>query len=541
MNTNTANIPQNVKNGNILKKQKRVIIVLAVLAVILFVAYAIVSALNHDQTLVLPLFDEDGDRLDYTYTAASGNRVELVETTSDSITVKADSEITYNARPFIFPEIPLNGLGNITVKNASGEYTVILDKASGEHLFKGNEMLLYNEQALASLMFQARFMLAIQKVDGTYDTQEALSAFGLDAASNPVTVTVWDTLGNMHTVQFGDLLVTGAAYYAKDVTKPYVYVVDSSVSVFWNEENSFYDPIIVPTFSQSEYQYVDSFSMYKNGKILFDSAIIPEEMREGTGNTYLHRLTYPAGYNASFTKYYEALEYAGTLKGTRVLETGVLAKGTEHADAIFKKYELSPATNDVAFSYGEKKARFITGKRYTDADGNVMYFAYSPYMDTVVELPLASAPFLEYELIDFIDPAVFQMKIDNVAEITARVPGITCHFVLEGSGKDLKITETNTGKTVDTDSFRQFFISLLTIRIEGYAATEDVTGTSEFGFTVKSVYDEEFVYDFDIISTTRDLVTLNGSAEFYTNRSHVTTAAERLIKLARGEKIEAAY
>ena len=32
-------------------------------------------------------------------------------------------------------------------------------------------------------------------------------------------------------------------------------------------------------------------------------------------------------------------------------------------------------------------------------------------------------------------------------------------------------------------------------------------------------------YSFDIISTTRDLITLDGAAEFYANRSYITKAA----------------
>ena len=156
-------------------------------------------------------------------------------------------------------------------------------------------------------------------------------------------------------------------------------------------------------------------------------------------------------------------------------------------------------------------------------------------------LPLENAPFLEYELLDFIDGGIFQINIKDVTELSASVPGISCHFVLEGEGQNLKVTETASGKTIDTASFRQFYISLLSARIEGYATSADVTGNTEFSFKVTTKYGEKATYAFDIISTTRALITLDGSAEFYTNRSYVTKAAERLVMLANGETIAADY
>ena len=526
---------------NTLSNQKRIAVILAALAVVLAVVYVIILLLKKDYSVVLPLYDADGDVLDYTYTCESGNPVTEVSRDESNLTLEADSEISYTARPFIYPELNLEKLDSIHVVNDSGEFTVYLDKTSGEYLFKGNEMILYNEQPLAELKFQSRYMLAIKKVDGSYTDNAALADFGLDEESNPVSVTVTDTDGNSYTVLFGDKLVTGAAYYAKAADKPYVYVVDSTVSVFFNEENSYFNPMITTPLSQSEYNYIDSFSISKNGEMFMSSEIVPEEQRQGTGDTDLHKLNYPAKYPASLTKYYEALACFANLSGSSVVETNVLSTSEENANELFEKYGLTVASNDVKYSYIGTEYRFITGHKYTDEDGTTGYYAYSPYMDTIVKLPLENASFLEYELIDFIDQSVFQMNIDNVSEITAHVPGVTCHFVLEGTGKDLKVTETNTGNVIDTDSFRQFFISLLTVKIEGYATKDDVTGPNEFGFTVVSRFDETSEFEFDIISTTRALITLDGNSEFYTNRSYVTTAAERLLMLVNGEKIEADY
>ena len=240
---------------------------------------------------------------------------------------------------------------------------------AGEFVFKGDEMLVYNAEPLANLKFQARYMLSLQKVEGRYETDSALEPFGLDAAASPVTVTVTNSNGAAHTVLFGDKLVTGAAYYAKDAAKPFVYVVDSSVSVFFEDEKSFFDPKIAPTLTQSEYQYMESFAIRKNGEPFLASAIVPEEQRTDTGDTDLHKITYPAGYSASLSKYYEALASLATLSGSKVIETNVFASGEENTAALFDKYGLTVATNDVSYAVGEKSYRFLTGTRFTDSDG----------------------------------------------------------------------------------------------------------------------------------------------------------------------------
>lgn len=572
---------QKKQTAGLLAGQKRIILILAVLVAVLAVIYAVFLMLKPDYTLELPLYDADGDRLDYSFTTADGSRVRELSRTDDTLSVTADSEITYTTRPFLYEEIPLEQLASVSVHNASGDFELYLD-ATGEYVFRGNEMLLYQAQALSDLRFQARYPLAVQKLAGSYTTDEALASFGLDAASDPIRVTATNTRGESCTLLLGDRLVTGAAYYAKNADKPYIYVLDSSVSVFQNGVNSYFTPLITAPISSNECNYIERFSIEKDGKPFLDSAILPEEQREGTGTVDMHRLSYPARYSASMTGYYDALACFENLSGSAVLETGVLTGGTpeamrqnptdgvsdgadvsnaadasdptdgegetavtspaeERAHRLWKQYGFDTPTNDVSYSYNGKDYRFLTGSRYTDENGAVYYYAYSPYMDTIVSLPLENAPFLEYDLLDFIDPGVYRMNINDVAELTAHIPGVTCRFVFTGTGADLKITEANTGRVMDTASFRQFFISLLSIRIDGYADENEATGGNEFGFTVTTKYGDTLTYEFDIISTTRDLITLDENAEFYANRSCITIAAERLMMLMNGETIKADY
>ena len=157
---------QTEKPKNMLSKQKLIIIILGVCAVILAGVYIAMSLLNGEKTVTLPLYDEDGDRLEYTYSAKSGNRVTVLENDGENLILSADSDITYESRPFIFPEIALDDLESVNVANTSGSYTLEKDSAAGEFVFKGDEMLVYNAEPLANLKFQARYMLSLQRVEG---------------------------------------------------------------------------------------------------------------------------------------------------------------------------------------------------------------------------------------------------------------------------------------------------------------------------------------------------------------------------------------
>ena len=530
-------------NKSVLNSQKKVIIVLGVIVVLLLAAFIIFPMVFKGKTysVTLPKYDEiTGDKMEYDMIkSADGTKVTLTENETHLI-AEASGEITYTARPFIYPEIEVDDIKEAVITNSHGEYALYLDGAAGEHLIRGNEYQPYNEQQLSNLRFQARFMLANSRLEETYNTDEELAAFGLDSASNPVKVTVSDTSGNTYNVYIGNALVSGNGYYAKD-DDPYVYILDSSVSVFFEDKYAFINPMLTVPMSKNQYQYVDEFTVLKNGEPFISSEIVPEEQRANTGNVNLHKITYPGNYPASFNNYYMALECFGNLTGDKVIETGVLASGEENAEALFEKYGLTVATNDVTAKFGGVEYRFLTGTRFTDENGVAKYYAYSPVFDMIVTLPVSNAPFLDYQLLDFINSAFFQMNITNVAEISFTTPAGFYNFLLEGTGDALKVTETTTGRSVDAGSFRQIYFSLLTAKIEGYAGAENVTGGKELSFKVKTVYGETTTYDFSLISTTRELLTLDGSSQFYTARSYVTDIADKLQRLMNGEIIAPEY
>lgn len=528
-------------NKTLLGKQKKIIYILIIPVILLIIGAVFLPGLLEKDPIItkLPKVDpETGDTYEYyLITSKDGSEVNVTETDTHTV-VEAYDDITYSVRTYLYPEIPVNEINEVTVSNSYGEYSLYLDKGTGNHFLKGNENQSYKQMEFSMVRLQARVMYAAEKLQGVYDTDEKLVPYGLDNASNPVKIQVTETSGKTHTVYIGKMLVSGGGYYAKD-DDPYVYVLDSSVSVFFEDKNYFIDPVITYPLSQNQYQYAESFTIKKNGEDFMSSEMIDQNNTENSAT--LHNITYPGFYPASMVNFYEALECFASLKGESVVETNVLANGEENANAMFDKYGFTIASNDVSLKTNGVEFRFLTGDKFIGENGMPYYYAYSAVFDTIVTLPAAGAPFLEYELIDFINSSFYQVNIADVKEIEFNAGGKDYLFVLDGTGDSLVVKEQLSGKTVDTASFRQLYFSMLNTRIEGYAGAEDVTGGKELTYTVRKHSGDSLKYEFSVINTTRELITSNGSSNFYTSRSGITEIIERIDKIMKGEKIDPDY
>lgn len=572
------------KNTTMLGKQRLAILIIAAVAAVLAVVYIILVNIKHSYSVTLPLYDEVGDMLEYHVTAEKGGAV-THEASADGITYTGSSKLNVASAPYIFPEIDFNTLYAVKVENAAGTYTLYRDMGTGTYLFDGCEMLEYDAEAVSTLKIAACVMLSDTRLDETYDTDDALVPFGLDAASKPVRVTVRDMSENTHTVLIGAETVAGTGYYAMEQGRPYVYVLPSDTQIFFADMHDFLTARILPPISENDCQNIEEFDINRANKPFLSVKIVPEEERTETSDADLHKLVYPAAYSVDPIGFYDALMSLGNLVGTTVAETNVLGGDEARAEEIFAKYGFNSPSNDVYFNVGGSEYRFLSGDCFEDETLGRVYYVYTPESDAVVTLPLSSAPFLEYELIQFINPSVFQVRIDDVAHLTIKTPQKSLTYDFEGSGKELVITERASGEKVDVQSFRQLYIALLSVRIEGYAdgepkqeeaaevETDDAakaaaaevaakTGSdevvistvapeeaaalepgpqaeAEVSFSVTTRYGETYSYAFPIISTTRSRIIIGEDAEFYANRSSVTNIADKFAAFSDGETLQA--
>ena len=444
---------------------------------------------------------------------------------------KDNVQITY--QPYIVPEIQKNNVNRITVTNQNGTFSVFND--GKENFFvEGAERNLYNQQLLSNLVFQSRYLLANDYVENATDIAE----YGLTDETCSAKVTVETTDGASHTLLVGNSVIGGSQFYMKHTEKDCVYLV-TGAEVFLEDMRIYLNPVVINPIEEQTRNYIDTFTYKRNGELFFECERIPDSERVGAYSNQLHRMTYPEDEFVLNTEtLYEMFNQIGGLSGAGVVEYGVLA--SENNREIFEKYGLINSTADISFTLGDAEYKLLVGNM-EEYNEEQYYYVYSVYQDTVVMVPASSMTFLQYEIIDLFQENIYQHSINDVASIEVTTNGTEREYVLNGDGENLVVTERNSGKTIDTPSFRQFYISLLSVKIADYSKVEG-SGAEKLGHVLSYVVTlksgEMLHFDFYSESTLNCYMVVDGKGGFKADRKLINTIAEHSDMLVNGQKIE---
>ena len=548
------------KKTTFLSRRKRTIIILAILGAILLAVYILSGIIGREEKNTVYRIDKDGDEvfaiisdvsgkdrgINITYIsnvlsgmAENRHKVKKGETNDILCTFEAD-DVKISYYPMIFPEVQLKDIDYVSVTNDYGYYKVYTDPQSGDPVIEQAKDELYNSNEISNMLLQARYMLANSKLE---NPSSNLADYGLASHQNPIKIQICDKKGNKNTVFMGNVTPNGG-YYMKHADKKHIYVSDSANAVFENDVRYFLSPVITRSIPSDYAMYINSLSYHKNGKELFTCEIIPDEERVGALKNRLHRIISPENKKQdvlSTTTLYEMFSYLCNLSGAAVIEYDVSSK--ENYEEIMAHYGFDEPFATVEYTFGENAYFAAFGDSVTDENtGEAFYYGYGPYMDTIVLVPRTTVPFLEYEYIDFVNSKMFQHNIDDVAKITLTNNSGSRIFTTDGTGKDLKVTEQKTGKSIHVPSFRQFYFALLTTGLDGYSEFDAGvdTGTLEHNLTfeIELKSGEKLKYAFYSESTLRCYTVINGVGEFYTKREYVDRIAKYSDMLMSGEEIK---
>jgi len=197
----------------------------------------------------------------------------------------------------------------------------------------------------------------------------------------------------------------------------------------------------------------------------------------------------------------------------------------------FEKYGFLTPSRRISYTINGKEYSVIFGKKTADESA---YYAMNEDSTMVCIVPCADVPFLEYELIDFVDKCIFQMDINNVESLEVKAGENYEKFLLTGEKTELKVTRETNGVVVDTKTFRQFYIDLLRVSMVDYA---DGTNTENEILSYKFTTRDGYVYDYKFydLSTTKVYYTLNGIGEFYINRDDINKVINDFGMVLAGE------
>ena len=454
-----------------------------------------------------------------------------------------------NNRILIFNHVQKADIQSVDVTNEHGSYTFYRD-ASDNFAIRGAETMSYSQELLASLVVSAGYTISMTRVA---EICEDMSEYGLAPEDNPASYTLTTTRGVTHTVYIGDKIPTGAGYYCSYEDRPAVYVLDSSLaSTLLADVRDMMQAIIVYPISQNNYYTITNFDLVKNGEPFLHVDYLTDAERAQLESTDVWKMVYPeGGYTPSSDTYESVLYSLVSLTGLRVMEFNVFGSNYEEpTDAQIEmliKYGLAEPAAELSFDYPDTQNNVtIANKLWFSEDlGDGTCYVYSWLFDTIALVDIASCPYLTCDIIDLIDRPIFQMFITDVAQIEISGKGSADTFtevdfrLVHGENSALTVTDTFTGKVVNTDNFRSLYRGILRLDIEGYAEdlstdNEDLIATLRITTNLGNVKE----FKFYAYSTRRCLVTINGKGEFYILRDKANKLISDANKLLNDIQID---
>ena len=471
-----------------------------------------------------------------------------------------DPEDTSSAsvtRNFVYPNISRSDVDYIKVTNSNGSYKAY--RIENKFYFEGAELVTLNSERFSSLVVNSTYMLSMYEIEDVTD----LSLYGLDLEEdNPAYVEIGTLDGAYHKVYIGDLIPTGGGYYAlkadedssnTDVSidssnRTYtVYVLDSSIGA--SHLGTIYDylqPYIsIQISSPSEYVKIDDFyfSRRENDDDEKTSPLVKirlkteaEKPAEGTIFPYL--MEYPTDIYTASTDAYSAIQASlAALVGTRVVDYGIIPVLKDDPDtekyneymARLEKWGLDKPKYEVIYSY-DGDNYYIT---FSKPDENGMIYAYTMQATTVIEIPLSSIPFLDWDIIKFVDKQIFTQNINTVQKITTTI-GDTQYVYDIISNADGQVTDVYAdGQVYDVKSFKQYYLTFLQFYNIGYAEPpEDEDLILQVDVKCNA---GPLEYKFYRINSRDVYYTINGEGEFYVNYDIVKQMLEQTEAISNNE------
>ncbi len=493
-------------------KEKKLLIVSALVFVLLLVAYLAV---------VRPLV----------MTEDPGEVTEPLETLEGE-------DVSEQGRYLMYPQVVRADMQSIFVENTHGSYTFTRDK-DGNFWIEGYEGTPYRAESFSELVTAVGYTLSKMKVtDNATDAQ--LKEYGLSEPQARFTVTTKE--GEQHTVYVGYDLLTGGGYYCMPEGRRSIYVLSESLEkTVLAPIEDLVTPVLLGNIGSDDYYTADNFAVFHGKELICLIGVSDREDFQNPQAMHENYMIYPEGYFPNSDMLLDILYYfSEDLMGDRVVKLGP----TEEDLAAFGL--LDPART-IRFEYkGEEIYLFFSEKQ---EDGT--YYALSSMFPTLLlSVPAEGLEYLEYPLVYWVQAYPFQYWITMVESIDLRGAGADVKFSLThgvvGTGEEARATlrvDTDTGKVIpdsDVYNFRQFYKTLMSVEIKDYAPLTEAEiadlvkeENCLLTVTVRQLNGKETVYGFYPYSSTgrRALVTVNGHGEFYVMTDIIEKIAGDAVKV----------
>ena len=217
-------------------------------------------------------------------------------------------------------------------------------------------------------------------------------------------------------------------------------------------------------------------------------------------------------------------------------------------------YDLQNSPYELYYNYGG----VTTIIAFTESGMDGYYFAYSYLYDSIVLIEAATVPYLQWDMLEYIDYNLFScyiadidyIKVEGQLEYKKQTYDINEKFIYRQVQVDTKTRlqcsalstgRTFTGNDPNQNPMQEFYGTVLSLRIQGYMKDEDAEDEDLKYYatlTVAKLDGEVTVYEFYKYSSERCYYTVNGEGEFYILRRQVDKLMIDAARGAYGLKVE---
>lgn len=436
----------------------------------------------------------------------------------------------------------------IEVKNKEGGYTFYKEE-DGEFYIEGMKSAPYDLYAFAALVTTTGSGSTATRYP--IDENTDLSVYGLadNDEERGCYILTYDK-GKTHTVWIGKEAPSGDGFYCRYDDRPVVYLMKTvGYGVLYTDVYGLMTPNLGLPVPQTDYNYVTLIGAVKNGAKLFETkTLTPEENGTDKTKNPIYSFEFTSKDLSSFrVNDAQRSTYIGFLSG--LAGSKAVAQGSEITTELLKtkyKIDIDPKyTNYCVYYHYQAPGSKNVEKAYiyiSEPDKNGISYAYSTVYNIVVEIPITSVSFYNFNVTDFIMPNITLDSISTVSkiEISGKIPdegidvdsayGIKSTVVDAETGKteqsvwNIKTNETYTAD--DVRNFRQIYGDIVNIHVIGEYDRESVTDPKHIAAITMTLTDGTVKrFDFYAYTSTRCYYTLNGEISdrysFYVSRDTV--------------------
>ncbi len=298
----------------------------------------------------------------------------------------------------------------------------------------------------------------------------------------------------------------------------------------------------VPQKAQS-YVVFDEIRIYADGEDAQPSTAIGGQWKLTAPKEYIGEgLNYTTLDMTNFNNFVQGM---AQLEGERVVDCGFSDDGNAAIldTELLAKYGLDKPDKHFAFEY----KGIVTDLYVSKLNENGKYYMYSTFKgtlngtavnattDVIVEISAQTAPWLEWDMVEYLDHSLFSIFIVDVTKMEIAADGKTYEFDLFVNSSDDLYDVKLDGKSYDAKSFKYLYQSILAINLQGeYTPAEDETAEEYFRVKIHTETNSPEIV-FYRVSSSKCYFTIDGQGSYYVLVEDVSEARDRLFAYVNGE------